>query len=313
MFGHSSKTEMLNGLDFLWLEITGKCNLTCTHCYAESGPSVALQGDMTIRDWKRVIDEAAELGCRQTQFIGGEPTLHPELETMIGHAHAQGFRFIEVFTNATRLSDPLINSFKKYGVHVAVSFYSDVMETHDKITRNVGSWGRTVSGLRAIIAANLPLRVGFIEMAENTGEVDRSREFLRSMGVTNISSDRLRGIGRGDRVPRVVDGEHFEELCGKCGQGKLCITSSGAVFPCVFSRATRVGDAKGSLASILESSGLRAFRERMFATNVADCNPDCTPYCNPNCSPDCMPHCNPNCNPDCSPNCNPNCNPDRRW
>jgi len=32
--GHDATAELL----FLWLEITGKCQLHSTHCYAESGP-----------------------------------------------------------------------------------------------------------------------------------------------------------------------------------------------------------------------------------------------------------------------------------
>ena len=71
------------GLSFLWLEITGKCNLTCTHCYADSGPAGTLQGAMTLEDWTGVIHQASALGCRQLQFIGGEPTLHPDLPALI--------------------------------------------------------------------------------------------------------------------------------------------------------------------------------------------------------------------------------------
>jgi hypothetical protein len=50
----------LTDLRFLWLEITGKCNLFCAHCYAESGPQSELYGDMAYGDWTRVIDEAAD-------------------------------------------------------------------------------------------------------------------------------------------------------------------------------------------------------------------------------------------------------------
>src|SRR5208283_2388709 len=38
----NSRTSLLRGLDFLWLELTSRCNLQCVHCYAESGPSSAL-------------------------------------------------------------------------------------------------------------------------------------------------------------------------------------------------------------------------------------------------------------------------------
>jgi MoaA/NifB/PqqE/SkfB family radical SAM enzyme len=93
-----------DGLRFLWLEITEKCNLTCTHCYADSGPRASLHGSMDYEAWIRVIDEAAELGCTAIQFIGGEPTLHPHLQEFIAHAKYRGIQFVEVYTNATRLT-----------------------------------------------------------------------------------------------------------------------------------------------------------------------------------------------------------------
>lgn len=45
------------GITFLELEITGKCNLACEHCYADSGPR-GEHGRMAAEDWKRVIDQA---------------------------------------------------------------------------------------------------------------------------------------------------------------------------------------------------------------------------------------------------------------
>jgi MoaA/NifB/PqqE/SkfB family radical SAM enzyme len=59
------------GLTFLELEITGRCQLTCSsHCYAEAGPSRG-HGSMTGEDWRRVIDEAGAMGVPTVQFIGG--------------------------------------------------------------------------------------------------------------------------------------------------------------------------------------------------------------------------------------------------
>ncbi len=68
--------EVRPGLSFLWLEITGRCGLSCSHCYARSGPSGS-HGTMTADDWRSVISQAAGLGVSMVQFIGGEPTLHP--------------------------------------------------------------------------------------------------------------------------------------------------------------------------------------------------------------------------------------------
>ena len=70
---------------FLWLELTGKCELECIHCYAQSGPS-GTHRTMTAVDWRSVIGQAAVLGVSMVQFIGGEPTLHPDFPGLLRHA-----------------------------------------------------------------------------------------------------------------------------------------------------------------------------------------------------------------------------------
>jgi MoaA/NifB/PqqE/SkfB family radical SAM enzyme len=308
----------MNDLSFLWLEITGKCNLLCSHCYAESGPQVDLYGNMNYGDWTRVLDEAGDLGCRGVQFIGGEPTMHPHLDDLVDHANHCGFKYIEVFTNATRLGKELVGCFKRWGVHVATSFYSDDPLVHEQITQGKGSWQRTVSGIETVLAAGIPIRVGVIEAEQNVGHGRRAIEFLKSLGVLNVGLDRERGVGRGKLVRLGGEEERYEELCGQCWKGKLCVTSSGKVFPCVFSRATRLGDVKAGLLTILETAKLTAFRQKIRAiqegsskasTTATPCAPNLSPSCGPTCQP-----CGPGgCGPGgCGPG--PDCRPQPpRW
>ncbi len=151
----SSQARKPGDLSFLWLEITRKCNLTCVHCYADSSPHVPLEGEMSFEDWAAVIVEAAQLGCREIQFIGGEPTLHPRLPDLISVASDQGFEFIEIFTNASRISEQLLDHFVRHHVRIATSFYSGSPEIHDLITLRKGSFNRTVTGIRRITEAGL--------------------------------------------------------------------------------------------------------------------------------------------------------------
>jgi len=59
-------------------------------CYANSSPRGELLGAMARKDWKRVMEQAADNGCGAIQFIGGEPTLHPDIADLISHAKALG-------------------------------------------------------------------------------------------------------------------------------------------------------------------------------------------------------------------------------
>lgn len=87
----------MDELRFAWLEITGKCQLACTHCYADSGPD-GTHGRMDEQAWGLVIHQLATLGAGAVQFIGGEPMLHPSLPALLEHALAQRPK-VEMFSN----------------------------------------------------------------------------------------------------------------------------------------------------------------------------------------------------------------------
>jgi len=155
-----SLEEVSGRLDFLWLELTARCNLKCIHCYAESAPIPKFQDKLTPQDYFRLIDEASFLACRKIQFIGGEPTLVRELPDFIKHARKRGFEFIEVFTNGTTISDKLLQCFMDNDVAVAISFYSDKAEIHDDITKKFGSHKATLRNIKRILGAGLRIRAG---------------------------------------------------------------------------------------------------------------------------------------------------------
>ena len=50
-----------DGLSFIWLELTSRCNLECVHCYANSSPHQPLSEGMTRDDWRETLDHAASL------------------------------------------------------------------------------------------------------------------------------------------------------------------------------------------------------------------------------------------------------------
>jgi pyruvate-formate lyase-activating enzyme len=285
-------------LSFLWLEITAKCNLECIHCYADSGPRQSLLGQISTEEWLNIIRDSVRLGCRQVQFIGGEPTLHPDLARMISLASDEGYTFIEVFTNATNISDRLLRTFVKCHVHVATSFYSSDPDIHESITKRRGSFGRTVETLKRMLAAGLPIRVGIIETSGNIGHTEKARLFLESLGIAEISVDSQRGVGRG-ASDLIVD--PMSELCGECWKGKLCVTSSGATYPCVFSRFADLGSAKSGIKKILTSEHLTTFRlgQKQYQYELearkndsrgvgSEIKTKCNPQCSP-CGPDAFP------------------------
>jgi len=323
-------------LEFIWLELTSRCNLNCVHCYAESSPHPQTPDTLVTQDYFNLLDSAASLGCRKVQFIGGEPTIVKELPDFIVHARHRGFEFIEVYTNATRISEQLLSCFVQNEVAVATSFYSDKSEVHDAITQKPGSHRLTANTIQRLIDAGLSVRVGIIVMDENRDGVDRTIDYLHSLGVTDVGIDRVRSFGRGSSI---TDGDSsLSELCGACWQGSLCVSSNGTVSPCIMSKDWSVGSTiEKELGELAQSQKLREIRTRIYQEvwlpqsqhhsgqygppdmgNGVDYKSACNPDCRPNCEPACNPRCSPNCSP-CYPSgkCNPElfcgpCGPDKK-
>jgi len=205
-------------LNFIWVELTNRCNLQCSHCYAKSGPHEPVTYGLTESDWLRILADARELGCQSVQFIGGEPTLHSSLPVLIKEASRLGYTFIEVFTNGTRISDSFLAICKTYNVQVATSLYSDKFDAHDAITRVAGSHRRTVNGLKQAAQFGIPIRVGVIEMAGNASCGEIVAQYARGLGAREVHIDQVRGVGRGEDY--VHEGSPYRQLCGACGNGR---------------------------------------------------------------------------------------------
>lgn len=260
-------------LRFLWLDLTRRCQLNCGHCYNESGPE-GTHGAMSREDWVGVLDQAAGCGVRSVQFIGGEPTMHPNAAELVARALSIGLK-VEIFSNMVHVPNAWWDLFQREGVSLATSYYSDRAEDHDAITGR-RSHRRTRANIGEAVRLGIPLRVGIISGSE-AQRVSETRRELEGIGVSNIRVDRVRAFGRGaqGQAPDVA------ELCGWCGTGKASISPTGEVSPCVFSSWMSVGNVRDKpLAAILSGAAMAEANASIRAVaRLGVCDPD--EECNP--------------------------------
>jgi MoaA/NifB/PqqE/SkfB family radical SAM enzyme len=252
-------SDSVPNLAFVWLEITGKCQLECVHCYADSSPA-GTRGKMAAADWRRVIDQAVGLGVGAVQFNGGEPTLHPDLPELVRHALSRGLK-VEVFSNLEHVTPALWDLFSLAGVSLATSYYSDDPRQHAVITRRSSSHARTKANIVEAVRRGIPLRAGVIDLGHRQHWKQAVAE-LEDLGVSEIRVDRLREVGRGVRSLR----PSMDQLCGQCAARVLAIRPDGTVMPCVFARwpAMFVGNVlESSLDDIVEGSAAAAVRKKL--------------------------------------------------
>jgi len=278
-FPEASLLEPRHKPNFLWLELTSKCNLRCLHCYAEAGRAVR-DNNLSTDDYKRIIKEASDLGWKSIQFTGGEATLYPDLIELLDYAKACGFEFIELYTNAFNLQERLLDFIVQNDIKVATSFYSYNSKTHDSITQCRGSFEQTSSNIQKMVKLKIPLRVAIIKLRHNQDDAEKTVEYLVGLGVKSesIHIDTVRPSGRGCSIEVAPDEKrdfcqaphrHCVErnekgfvIPGTCWNGKVTVTPTGDVIPCVFARDLVVGNVvKSSFKDILAGSKLKELWE----------------------------------------------------
>lgn len=68
------------------LYLTHRCNLRCLYC---SSPYRNVP-ELATAQWRTVIDQLADLGCRRIAILGGEPLLRPDVGQVIHHVRTRG-------------------------------------------------------------------------------------------------------------------------------------------------------------------------------------------------------------------------------
>ncbi len=221
---------------FLELEITGFCQLRCIHCYAESGPQGG-RGAMTASDWENIIDQAATIGVKMVQFIGGEPTLDPSLPRLIGHALGNGLN-VYVYSNLVHVTPELWELFSQPGMFLGTSWYSANPARHAQITGSRASFARTRANIAEAVRRGIPVRAAIVGVApgQDTGQAACE---LRRLGVTDIRIRPSQGIGRAAHDGL---GQDVAERCGNCGLDRAAILPDGQLVPCAIGRWLEAGN-----------------------------------------------------------------------
>ncbi|WP_411144722.1 radical SAM/SPASM domain-containing protein [Streptomyces sp. x-80] len=276
------------GIRSVELEITGTCQLACTHCCTDSGPKAG-PGAMTRDDWQHVIADVAELGIPAVQLIGGEPTLSPYLPHYIAQAADAGLS-VEVYSNLAHVRPAVWAALGRPGIALATSYYSDDAAQHEQITNGRGSHARTRANIVNALERGIPLRVGMVEVIEGQRIEEGKAELLR-LGVTRVQVDRARKIGRAAEPNGT--GPTTAELCGHCFRHRVSIDPDGNVSGCILSRDLVAGNVRERrLADILNSgrwAEITATVPMPMPMPRAACTPHDSNDCDPASTPACLP------------------------
>ena len=166
-------TDKVGGITSVMFELTYNCSEKCIHCYnigaTRNDDEESTRGnrsELTLDDYKRIIDELYEQGLIKVCLTGGDPFSKPIVWDIIEYLYNKWIAF-DVYTNG----QGLINKTKKlanyYPRLVGISIYSGIPEVHDYITRIKGSWDKSMNVARELSALAVPMNLKCCVMRPN--------------------------------------------------------------------------------------------------------------------------------------------------
>jgi cyclic pyranopterin phosphate synthase len=71
-------------IEYLRISVTDKCNFRCRYCMPLEGlPWLPKADILTYEEIREVVSQLASLGLRRIRITGGEPTIRPQLDTLV--------------------------------------------------------------------------------------------------------------------------------------------------------------------------------------------------------------------------------------
>ena len=133
-----------------------KCNLTCKHCYSDSGPS--MNGHIDLDDISHFLQYASNYGFDVLSVSGGEPFLYPDLEELLSIGHSLEYKNIAASNGMLFKSDRSKRALKNLDL-VAISIDGEEA-FHDEIRNLKGAFNKMVEGIEVV--KELGINFGFI-------------------------------------------------------------------------------------------------------------------------------------------------------
>ncbi len=165
----------------LFFHILTKCNLSCKHCYINKEQHGNNTLDIaTIKNWLNLFsDKSKQINLI---FLGGEPTLHPDLSIAIKHAKKIGFNSITIDTNGYLFNDILDKITCTEIDFISFSLDGATKETNDSI-RGQGSYDQCLAGIKEALTKGFSCSMIYTVSNDNIDELSMMPDLVKMLNI----------------------------------------------------------------------------------------------------------------------------------
>ena len=153
-------------IEYLRISVTDRCNFRCTYCMPLEGlPWLPKADILSYEEIVAIVTELAPLGLRRIRLTGGEPTIRPQLASLVAQLRAvRNVEDIALSTNGVRLPE-MAQSLRDAGLD-RINMSADSLRSDRIVSIARRSFPfDPVASLRAAESAGLsPIKVNVVVM-----------------------------------------------------------------------------------------------------------------------------------------------------
>lgn len=165
----------------VFFHILTACNLRCRHCYINPSQQGAESLDIdTITAWLNAF--AGKDSPPNVIFLGGEPTLHPELPLAVRHARRLGYQSITIDTNGYLFHDILHRLNPDDVDFFSFSLDGATPGVNDSL-RGDGSYHACLKGIRQAVSRGFHTSLIYTVSSANLHELEKMPKLLAELGI----------------------------------------------------------------------------------------------------------------------------------
>jgi radical SAM protein with 4Fe4S-binding SPASM domain len=176
-----NRLPLLKHLD---IELTERCNNACIHCYINLPEKdfEARSRELSTDEWKRIIQQAVDLGALSIRFTGGEPLLRQDFQELYLFARKAGLK-VKIYTNGRLITHQLAELFSRVPplAKIEITVYGMHPESYDKAACSPGAYQEFQQGISLLIDYKIPFFVKWALLPPNRHEVLEFEEWAMSL------------------------------------------------------------------------------------------------------------------------------------
>ena len=188
------------------------------------------QNTLSLDVWRKIIDDAAMLGCIDFTISGGEPLLYDDLPELIACA-ARNEMVSNLNTNGSLVTLENSLAFSMAGLtNATISVYSHDSKLHDQMRHENGLFAKAINAIRFLrVQKNIVIYLQTILTNYNIEDFDKFIAMAYKLDVNYICVSYLEGDMSGKFLPSLEQINRFKNLTALRAIDVVSKNSSGKV------------------------------------------------------------------------------------